>query len=641
MTMFSSRLFLNRLIVSCDGERVYDETFHKGINIIRGRNSSGKSTIADFIFFILGGDIAEWKPEAKKCDYVIAELNINDAIISVKRAVTDKPRQPMAIYLGKLENAIKSQVEGWQQYSFMRSTQKDSFSQILFKVLDFPEVKNEESNLTMHQILRLIYVDQMSPPDALMRPETFDTPITRTAIGDLLLGVYDDTLYQAELDCRDKEKELEKTGEQFSKLLEVLNAAEQEVDFEVITADIEKTQKEQTELENKIKKIQTSNDKNLGEDALKRLEDARRQFVELKGKLAQIQNDAEKMEFEAEDSRLFVASLKSRLKSLEESVSARNAIEELPLTHCPKCLSILNVPDDEKTCALCKQPCESDTEKSQILRMKQELSHQIKESEQLLKDKEKYLADLMGEIPELKRKARLAQKNFYHLSETGQPRREEELDALLFEKGSFDSKLNFLYKQAKAVGILEKLKQQQAKLAQEVKSLKIAIQIKKSRQSERVGLAMSRIEAYALDLLKNDLDLEEAFKIASSIQVNFSKNTFGVDNRNQFSASSTIYLKNSVLFAIFFSSLELSSFRYPRFILCDNIEDKGMEEIRSQHFQRLITTISEKFTVGHQIIITTSMIDPQLDNPIYCVGEKYTQENKSLKMNGVLKRLKE
>ena len=53
--MMQNNLFLNRLIIVTDeGKIAYDEKFHRGVNIIHGQNSSGKSTIVRFIFFALG-----------------------------------------------------------------------------------------------------------------------------------------------------------------------------------------------------------------------------------------------------------------------------------------------------------------------------------------------------------------------------------------------------------------------------------------------------------------------------------------------------------------------------------------------------------------------------------------------------------
>jgi len=49
--MMRNNLFLNRLrIYTENGEIAYDEKFHKGVNIIRGDNSSGKSTITHLFF---------------------------------------------------------------------------------------------------------------------------------------------------------------------------------------------------------------------------------------------------------------------------------------------------------------------------------------------------------------------------------------------------------------------------------------------------------------------------------------------------------------------------------------------------------------------------------------------------------------
>lgn len=80
-------LFLNRLhVVTSSGEVAYDETFHKGVNIIRGQNSSGKSTIVRFIFFVLGGCYGDFVPEALKCEYVMAEISVNGSqVMTLKR----------------------------------------------------------------------------------------------------------------------------------------------------------------------------------------------------------------------------------------------------------------------------------------------------------------------------------------------------------------------------------------------------------------------------------------------------------------------------------------------------------------------------------------------------------------------------
>ena len=74
-------LFLQRLrIVTHTGDVAYDERFHRGVNIIRGVNSSGKSTIVRFIFFVLGGYYTDFVPQAMKCRKVMAEVSIRGTV---------------------------------------------------------------------------------------------------------------------------------------------------------------------------------------------------------------------------------------------------------------------------------------------------------------------------------------------------------------------------------------------------------------------------------------------------------------------------------------------------------------------------------------------------------------------------------
>ena len=239
---------LNQLIVLSKGKIAYDEMFHKGVNIIRGANSSGKSTIADFIFYVLGGDFGKWKPEAEACDLVFADVTVNGARITLRREITRSARQPMGIFWAEYDEARKSSTTGWQSFPFQRSQNKSSFSQVLFNALGIPEVRGDaESNITMHQLLRLIYVDQLSNVQSLLRDEMFDSPLTRRTIGDLLFGVYDDSLYQDELELRDALRVLENVKGQFRSLSDVLNEADMESDLRNIEKLISEKEEQSSE----------------------------------------------------------------------------------------------------------------------------------------------------------------------------------------------------------------------------------------------------------------------------------------------------------------------------------------------------------------------------------------------------------
>lgn len=43
-------MIVERMLVQKDGKSAYDEHYHIGVNVIRGDNSSGKSTILNFIY---------------------------------------------------------------------------------------------------------------------------------------------------------------------------------------------------------------------------------------------------------------------------------------------------------------------------------------------------------------------------------------------------------------------------------------------------------------------------------------------------------------------------------------------------------------------------------------------------------------
>src|SRR5690606_8317054 len=172
--MMHNNLFLNRLLIHTQNNEIaYDERFHKGINIINGDNSSGKSTISHFIFYVLGGYFNDWVKEAKKCKEVIAEVTMNDDTFTIRREITINPEtkkgnpiEPIHMYWGSLESSKVAHKSEWQKFNYNSSSERKSYSNVFFEKLNIPIVKGD-SNITMHQLLRLLYVDQESPTSSL------------------------------------------------------------------------------------------------------------------------------------------------------------------------------------------------------------------------------------------------------------------------------------------------------------------------------------------------------------------------------------------------------------------------------------------------------------------------------------------
>lgn len=202
----SPLLQLRRLQVFSSGRIAYDERFHDGVNIIRGENGSGKSTIADFIFFALGGEFDDWKEIAKNCDEVMAEVLTTRGLVCIRRQTSSKQSTP-SVFLGPLEEASKTALDGWERFPLHRKSSSESFSQIMFRSMLLPEAQSEgASNITMHQILRLLYADQRTPATRLFRFELFDTKNIRSAVGDMVCGINDFEIFELQLRLRELEE---------------------------------------------------------------------------------------------------------------------------------------------------------------------------------------------------------------------------------------------------------------------------------------------------------------------------------------------------------------------------------------------------------------------------------------------------
>ncbi len=311
MTLYKPTLFINRMIAVYRGKHVYDESFRPGINIIRGQNSSGKSTITDLLFYSLGGEITKWKNEASMVDYMVIEVTLGDAKITLKRDI-DKQKRPLEIYWGDYESSLESGMEEWQKYPFQISTSKESFSQVLFRAMGMPEVRGDNSvNITMHQIMRMIYVDQMTPVNKIIRLEQFDSSLHRETIGNLLCGVYSNELYQKQLEINKNEKEFAAIESKFKSIVMILGKAGQDINIDKLEVQLAEFESERTakytELEELKKQKDVGEYKKEDKDAINQI---REDLVSDKSELSQLIDKRERLEFEIADSQQFLSVIK-------------------------------------------------------------------------------------------------------------------------------------------------------------------------------------------------------------------------------------------------------------------------------------------------------------------------------------------
>jgi len=639
MTSSKSALQIRRFIIFAqDGSRAYDEEFHSGVNIIRGTNSSGKSTIMNLLYYSLGGDYSAWTQAALKCRTVMVEILVNGVYATLKRNISTATMRPMAIFLGNIDEALQNSEEGWKLFPYRQTDETFSFSRVLFDMLHYPEVRSDagDTNITMHQILRLMFIDQESETHYLFRSDNFDVPLTREAVAELLLGIYDNELYNLRLQEKNlqaikKEKESEYRG-----LKKLYKGSEETIDLVKASRLIQEREGTLSEIENEIsekaKQTQYSVPRKKNIDVVAKID----RLNLLKQEINDLKSAIHSSESDIVDSKLFIESLSHKLEQIDDSMLTRQSLGELPLTHCPQCLSPLQPAEEEGVCSLCHQPIDVDQSKTYASRIQQEIKMQISESRKIIELKERRsqeyeerLSNKLAEAEQLQRDINLSTRN-------SKPAGQEELERLYELRGSLKQDILYLKKQKQIAERYAQLGEEIAEKNKELELINQRIDLLATLQTSNQKKATEAIQAFASYVLRNDLPRQTEFEnaVPSGIDVNFKANSMALNGQFNYSASSNVYLKNAIRFAIFFASLKLDFFRYPGFIACDNMEDKGMEKERTQNFQKLLVKMCSSFPKdSYQMIFSTSMIALELNNTDYCIGDEYTENNKSLKLS--------
>ncbi|PKQ79663.1 hypothetical protein AOX56_13880 [Aeromonas sobria] len=629
--MIRSSFFVERLVIIKSGRSVYDEAFHQGINVIRGDHSVGKTTILEILFYVLGGEIKDnqWLYPADHCDEIYCQVNINGKSFTIKRDIEKGKIPPIRIQGGSYDATTLDNL-GWKKFGPRRSEsgERVSFSQQLFDLLGWDNHKSDDyANLTMHQVLRFLYVDQETGSTKIFRAEDNprgDSEGTRTAIAEFLLGLDNLDTHKLRQQLIFSEREFDKVAADLNAMYKVLGS-DSGLTLDALKSQVIKTSDEIVSLQNKDVELKTTTE--LEVESAFNYKDLEKKVDLFSRQLQSLNIEIQATTGEIVDCELFGDSLDFRKKSLLESKSAFDCIGAMKYTHCPCCLEEINY-SNEDTCHLCHTPNKESHHSNNYMQILTELDFQIKSNAKVLGDYKSHLEGLKSALVISESQLKTSQSELQSSSKTvdietqGLIKRSKKI-------GYLESEIKHIEKQVKIITELDEYKFRKSELNKKITELRekiaaAAVSSKNRRDKVNLGICEKMLPILHSDLRNNGTPYEEVFGAAKSndIEIDFSRDRTLIDGRVKFSGSSNYIKKNAFYLAALLESLSDPLYRLPRFLMLDAIENGGMKAFRSHNFQRSIVEMF-KDKKDFQIIFCTSMALDDLNNDEYGVGPYY------------------
>jgi hypothetical protein len=503
---------IEQMLITRGSHVLFDEPFHAGVNIIHGSNGSGKSTLADFIFFGLGGDLREWKESASRAEKVYLQIVTPAGSLTLRRDISVDGGRPMSIFFGKAVDALSFPTEMWQTLPYRRPDHGYSFSQVLFNAIGLPEsISDGASNITMHQLLRLLYVDQLTPVQRIFRVENFDTWQTRQAVGDLLSGVGGYDLFDKQIALRETEKLYDAAVTAYRSLVAVATGYGENILSEHIEAAIAKMIEERGRLLGSIEElVGTSEPLGESEDLRKMRSDAIKEYNATKRAVLKLQEEVEVLEYEISDAEDFIKHLTQSLADFRDASITFFALGHLAFEYCPSCFAPVE-PKDPAHCQLCDAERVGDGDDSRTLAVRLDLEMQLKESESLQADRNTELNHKTSAL-RVARQALRSATSTVELAQSGTVTGREGAIAELSRKvGFIDSELEGLQKRLELAKRIRAASEAKEDLNTRITRLKAEIEAILRAQGKRKLEAYTLISQETKKLLDQDLQEHSDF----------------------------------------------------------------------------------------------------------------------------------
>jgi DNA repair exonuclease SbcCD ATPase subunit len=634
--MNKTTLIIKRVIIKATSKTVYDEIFHKGLNVIRGYNGTGKSTIMELISYGLGGDIKKhsWKGEALACSNISILLELNGKPFVFKRAIEEETSKPqIEIFEGTFLDSQKINAE-WTYYKNSKSEVRKSYSMQIFELLGMQQHNTADSeSLTMHQLLRILYIDQDTPASKIFRTEHFsyDKESMRKAIGEYAFGFDNLEAHALRQKLYDLNKRFDKLKDELLTVYKVLGQTNIKATTKEIDADIHSLLTDLNELTVQKQDMKLNEDNFSSSGSAKEANEIKEQINKQTKLIAELESEFISTTYDIAESIEFIGTLEYRKQSLEKANATSLSLGHLSFKFCPNCMEEVDISSESNNCCLCNRPSKKAIVNETYIQAVNELDFQLTETQQMLELQQKYRAQLEAEVKNHKETSNHLKSNFNEVNSYTSDY-ENEIAKFANQKGFIEAQIENLKDRQALASDLDAKRKIKDELQNAISEMETKLTNLEAARASRIHSVKGKISKKVIDILSKEGGIEPAFDLAETFDFDFATDSMRLDDRANFSASSNVVLKNAFHLAALLTAVNDNEFRIPCFSMFDNIEDKGMREDRSQIFQRTIAELTSKITNDFQIIMTTSMVDPTLNNVKYGVGPYYDKGVHTLNM---------
>lgn len=632
-------LLISRFRVTSGGSPVFDEAFMPGVNVIEGENSSGKTTLVKLLYHGLGGTVPErqWSKAAKACDRVYTELLLNGSVLTISRKAVESGLPPAIIYDGPMDEALASPIERWTEYPYSRSSDRQSYSQLMFSLLGMPEAFGEEGEfVTFNQFLRAHYSDQDSPISTVLRHEDqFDKPATREAIGNFVLGGTDQQLASKEKTLKESEGALSNAMASVAAGNILLGSDYNELNAESIAARAHLINEEVGRIEAEVIAKQAVAFQPLVASDVEggRVLELSRSLADARENLSNLASARSEIEFEVRDSEMFLQTLRDRVAYLAQAIQSARNFGELVVDTCPVCGADVDPNVKDSHCYLCKSDKPSEEPAKRYISLLNSTQSQIEQSELVRKRREGRAAQVGHDMIDIERTLRQIGVELESQKLTISTKAQAEIAELQGRLGFLLSERERLIRDQRVVERLEGLRQDRDQLSSLITRLREEIEIARRSSNLRLASAFSSVSHETSEFLRSDLDRQLEFHGDPHVEINYRANTFALDGQRAFSASSTAYLRNAIFLGTMFAANHVKTMRHLQLLLLENLEDKGMEPERYHTLHRTIVNRSKSLSGDWQIIIATADLAEDVRSEVHRVGRFFTHDSKTLSVN--------